>query len=150
MANRIKIRRNFRFSTVDFCLYYYTGANPTETKVVLPVHRSTNTCLSVTTDKKLQIVVSSTVSVTGSVSTRLPAVSSPPIATVSYTLAKPISLHGVESLWRSWRSPNYSRYSPSFIKPICSLPRSPELVIRHCPAAGDPRSHVQIMSLKPL
>jgi len=46
------------FPPVDFWLYYYTGANPTETKVVLPVHGYTNTCLRVTADKQLQIVVS--------------------------------------------------------------------------------------------
>jgi hypothetical protein len=40
---------------VDFSLYYYTSAEVGETEMVLPVHQATRVCLSMTSDKKLQI-----------------------------------------------------------------------------------------------
>nr|AGM32807.1 hypothetical protein [Coptotermes formosanus] len=40
---------------VDFSLYYYTSAEVGETKMVLPVHQATKVCLSMTSDKKLQM-----------------------------------------------------------------------------------------------
>ncbi|KDR14017.1 hypothetical protein L798_11676 [Zootermopsis nevadensis] len=40
-----------------FSLFYYTDAEADETKMVLPVHHSTNVCLSMDDDKTLKISV---------------------------------------------------------------------------------------------
>jgi len=55
---RLQFRRGFLLLAVDFSLYYYTSAEVGETKMVLPVHQATKVCLSMTSDKKLQISVS--------------------------------------------------------------------------------------------
>jgi len=55
---RLQFRRAFLLLAVDFSLYYYTSAEVGETKMVLPVHQATKVCLSMTSDKKLQISVS--------------------------------------------------------------------------------------------
>lgn len=56
--HRFQLRRGFLLLAVDFSLFYYTSAEVAETKMVLPVHQATKVCLSMTSDKKLQISVS--------------------------------------------------------------------------------------------
>ena len=48
----------FSSFSVEFSLYFFTSANANNTKMVLPVHESTKTCLSMSSDRKLEVAVS--------------------------------------------------------------------------------------------